>query len=306
MELYDHLLNEFKDVGLDYFIFWPYDEGGCSCKDCWPWGGRGYIEISKTIEPLVKKHFPACKKVLSAWCFENEDDKNPDGEWVGLAKALNEDKSWIDYIMADGHDYYFPGYLLEKGVPGNLPLLNFPEISMWGKFPWGGFGATPLPEHFQILWNMVKGKVAGGTAYSEGIFEDINKAIYSQFYWNPERNAEETVREYIAYEYAPEVIDEVMSVIRILEQNHQKRNSVTAEQALELIKLVDAMLPAHVRSSWRWRILYLRTVIDRELCQPDGGLKITALKTAFDELETIYHTNAGTLPSVRPPRAGKY
>jgi hypothetical protein len=75
---------------------------------------------------------------------------------------------------------------------------------------------------------------------------------------------------------------------------------------VEIIKKVDAMLPAIVRSSWRWRILYLRTIIDREMCQPNGEAKTRALKTAFDELESIYHTNEMTLSSVRPPRAGKY
>lgn len=36
LKLYDGLLDEFKEVGLDYFVFWPYDEGGCACQDCWP------------------------------------------------------------------------------------------------------------------------------------------------------------------------------------------------------------------------------------------------------------------------------
>jgi hypothetical protein len=34
LEMNDAILDEFKDVGLDYFCFWPYDEGGCACKDC--------------------------------------------------------------------------------------------------------------------------------------------------------------------------------------------------------------------------------------------------------------------------------
>lgn len=306
LQLYSRLLDEFKDIGMDYFIYWPYDEGGCACDQCSPWGARGFLKISKAIIPVIQKNFPECRIVLSTWSFENEDDNNPEGEWVGLTKALEQDRGWIDYIMADGHGYYFPKYPLEKGVPGGLPLITFPEISMWKKYPWGGFGATPLPEHFQTLWNTIKGKVAGGIPYSEGIYEDINKAIYSQFFWNPEKTAEETVREYIAFEYSPDVVDEVMSVIHILEANHKKRNPETTESAYEIVRNVNVKLPEDIQSAWRWRLLYLRVLIDRELCRGNNEKKIKALKTAFDELEQIYYTNSGTLERVRPPDIKRY
>lgn len=306
IQLYSQLLDEFKDIGMDYFIYWPYDEGGCACEQCSPWGARGFVKISKAIVPIIRKDFPECKIVLSTWSFENEDDNNPEGEWVGLTKALEKDRRWVDYIMADGHGYYFPKYPLEKGVPGGLPLLTFPEISMWGKYPWGGFGATPLPEHFQTLWNRIKGRVAGGTPYSEGIYEDINKVIYSQFFWNPEKTTEETVREYIAFEYSPDVVDEVMSVIRILEANHKKRNPETAEKAFEIVRNVNVKLPTRVQSAWRWRLLYLRILIDRELCRENDESKIKSLKMAFDELEHIYYTNSSTLRRVRPPDIKEY
>lgn len=51
---------------------------------------------------------------------------------------------------------------------GGLPLLNFPEISMWGRGPWGGWGANPLPSRFEGLWQQTKGFVLGGMPYSEG------------------------------------------------------------------------------------------------------------------------------------------
>ena len=301
MELYEKLLDEFSGDGLDYLIFWPYDEGGCACEHCWPWGGRGFLEISKEMAVLVREQVPGCRIVLSTWCFENEDDRNPDGEWAGLAEEMKKDRNWIDYIMADGHDFYFPKFPLEPGLPGDLPLLTFPEISMWGKFPWGGFGATPLPVHFQTLWDNVKGRIAGGTLYSEGIYEDINKALYAGFFWNPERTAEETLREYIAYEFSPGVIDETVMLIHLLEQNHSRRILETAEKALEIAEEIDKKLPEKSRQSWRWRILYLRSLIDLQLCLPADREKVDSLKKAYTELEKIYYTNEKTLRNVRPP-----
>ncbi len=74
---------------------------------------------------------------------------------------------------------------------------------MWGNWPWGGFGANPLPARFQRLWDQVKHVVQGGFPYSEGIYEDMNKAVVAQFYWDRDRSARATLEEYIAYEFGP-------------------------------------------------------------------------------------------------------
>ena len=43
------LLDEFADVELDYIKYWPYDEGGCGCKECWPWGAKGYLKLCQRV-----------------------------------------------------------------------------------------------------------------------------------------------------------------------------------------------------------------------------------------------------------------
>ena len=104
-------------------------------------------------------------------------------------------------------------------------MVNFPEISMYICDPWGGYGANPMPQHLQKLWDSSRRYLQGGFPYSEGSYEDLNKAICAQFYWQPDRTAEDIVREYIAYEYSPDVVEPVMQAINILEQNlpHSRR-----------------------------------------------------------------------------------
>ncbi len=304
LDLYSNLLDQFAEISLDYFIFWPYDEGGCACSQCWPWGGRGFPKLSREMETLIHRKFPESKIILSTWSFENEDDNNPDGEWTGLEKYLQRDNSWVDYIMADGHDNYFPKYILEQGVPGNLPLLNFPEISMFGMSPWGGYGSNPAPEHFQQLWNRIKHMASGGTPYSEGIYEDINKSIIAGFYWNRERKAEDVVREYLSFEFSADVAPEMMKVVKIFEQNHDRNNiHDSAILAFKLVSNAEIHLTPRVRSSWRWRIFYLRALIDKELYQRNGKLEGEVLKAAFAELTKLYHAeNAHSMP-IKPPEA---
>jgi hypothetical protein len=289
-QIYGELLNEFSDVGLDYFVFWPYDEGGCACEDCWPWGARGFVNISKDLAQEINARFPECKFIVSTWCFENENDENPDGEWVGLTKELNKDKSWADYLMADGHDDYFPNYILTKGVPGDLPLLNFPEISMFGQSPWGGYGVNPAPAHFEKLWSRVKNLAAGGAPYSEGIYEDLNKAIIAGFYWNLDRKAEDIVREYVGFEFSPDAADDLVAVVRIFEQNHNRREiNESALLAFEMVMHAEKLMTSGARKSWRWRIFYLRALMDKEIYEQNGKIESEILKSAFKELIAIYY-----------------
>lgn len=292
------LLEEFRDPGLDLVGYWPYDEGGCGCKGCWPWGARGYPKLCREVTRLVRELSPSAKIVVSTWTF----DTPPDGEWAGLRRSMEEHGAWADYVLADAHED-FPREPLDRGVPGHLPLVNFPEISMWGQNPWGGYGANPLPRRLQRLWDQTGRKLAGGTPYSEGIYEDLNKAVVAQLYWNPARPASETVREYVASEFSPDVVPEVTEAIGILEDNHPRdRIGPSAEHAFDLLERAQAKLSARVRTSWRWRILYLRGLIDRELLHTKGRLEGEPLRQAFDELTAIYHAeNAHSMP-IHPPR----
>jgi hypothetical protein len=55
------------------------------------------------------------------------------------------------------------------------------------------------------------------------------------------------------------------------------------------------------RKAWRWRILYLRALIDREMLRTKGELKSETLKQAFRELTTIYHAEEGHSMPIHPP-----
>ena len=289
-----------------YVCIWPYDAGGCGCVRCRPWGSNGFLKVAGPVAALARKKLPGVKIIVSAWMFD-------EAEWQGLAKAFAARKPWADYVLAEG---------TTRPMPGGLPMVGFPEISMYNTFPWGGFGATPLPRHVQRQWNAVKQRTAGGFPYSEGIYEDITKAVYSQFYWS-DRPAEETLREYVAYEYSPEVVDETVKVIATLEQNHHWRwwpgklegvkldlnwfpsrgakpqADPGAEEAYASVQKIDKKLAPRVRKSWRWRQLYLRALLDAEL-NANGGSPNDRCNKAFAELIAIYHAQNAN-PAIRPP-----
>lgn len=239
--------------------------------------------------------------ILGTWCYDVLDES--DGEWEGLAAALAEDRSWVDYIMADSHNE-FPEYPLTHGVPGGLPMINFAEISMWGRFPWGAYGANPLPARFQRIWDESKHALSGGLPYSEGIFEDINKVIFARFFWDKQASALESVREYIAYEYSPAVVDGVMEAIACLECTYPRAEwqDEDVERAYALLQQADQQLPVWARTAWRWRILYLRALIDSELIRHENVVT-DRCDNAYEELIRIFHLEDGWYCVTPPSRA---
>jgi hypothetical protein len=313
-----------KDVGIDHLVIWPYDAGGCDCEQCRPWGSNGFLRIAEAEADLFREQYPQGRVILSTWYFD-------DGEWAGLAERFREGPVWADYILADNALAHFPTFALEHGVPGDLPMVSFPEISMWdtgGWGPWGGFGANPAPGLLQRSWDQAGAKLAGGYPYSEGIFEDMNKVIALQFCWDASRKAVDTVREYAAFEYSPDVADDVATAVGILEANGPRllldqeagryelrrdeqgalrgvvrlsQPDAGAQHGFELLAAADRKLSTYARSSWRWRILLLRATIDKELVA-HSGLLTGECERATRELESIYHAENAP-PTVRPPYA---
>jgi len=285
------------DLQPKWVMLWPYDSGGCGCEQCQPWGHGGYLRIAEPLATLARQKFPGVNVMLSTWFFNGE-------EWAGLSRAFTTRPDWVDFLLAEpaflaGTPNAPPAY----PSPAKLPLVGFPEISMVGWPAWGGFGANPLPTRYEREWKAVKTQWQGGFPYSEGIFEDINKVLFASFYWKADITADEALREYIAFEYSPDVVDLVLPAIRMLEKNvrpHERVGSWSLK-ARELMEQADSRLTGQARQAWRWRILLLRARIDAQLYLNRGAMQGRVLHDAFQELTRIYHAQNAE-PAVKPPK----
>jgi hypothetical protein len=291
-----------------YICIWPFDQGGCSCDQCEPWALNGFLKCAKPISYAARQKLPGVKVILSNWYYKEHEK-----EALGKILATEED-SWVDYVMGP--------------VPGsNVPAVNFPEISMQGVKPWGGYGAIPIPNRLEYLPNldtihkfsspdMLFSPIIdnqGGWMYSEGLFEDMNKIMVLQEYWNPDQSVFEALREYAAYEFSSEVVEDVVSIVKILENNFPRDQiGSDALKAHALAEKVNTSLTSSVRKSWRWRILYLRALIDKEMHITKADMKGTflylqknqqrgaVLREAFAELTRIYHAENALKMWLRP------
>ena len=65
---------------MDYWFIAPYDNGGCTCAKCAPWGINGYLRMAELEASAYRTRFPNGKVILSHWYF----DRWGIGEWDGI------------------------------------------------------------------------------------------------------------------------------------------------------------------------------------------------------------------------------
>ncbi len=289
------MLEFFRDAQPDYVSFGAYDQGGCSCSACAPWGANGFLRVVEELIPVFKEVFPNAEFIISSWQFDTFTGTNV--EYEGLAKAFEEGLEDIRYLVAEPQ---YATYPFTHDM--HRPIIGFPEISMYQATPWGGYGANPLPGLIQTLWQRDGAKLAGGFPYSEGLYEDINKVMMLRLYRDGQP-PEDTIREYLAYEcgLGGEMLEKACRAIVDMEETLERewdrdsgehryviKRPEKAETIEKTMKEVHESLSEEVRQSKRWRLLYLRALIDGELVRSNFERNERVL-SYFKELVALLH-----------------
>jgi len=175
----DNYLRVFTDlreqgVTLGSLSACPFDYGGCACPQCAPYivaFGRLFAEI----HDLAKTFFPHVTARLIGWWWTREEheafarwaDEAQPGRFASLAAYVRYGETAPDVSAAlpaacERHAFVHIGY-------GDRPKPD----DLYG--PWGPTVApTRLPE---TVANLQDVGVTGFVAYSEGVFDDVNKAL---------------------------------------------------------------------------------------------------------------------------------
>ena len=308
------VMEAFSDVRLDYISVWPYDQGGCTCNKCAPWGANGFLKTLDALCELYAEVVPNSRVLCSTWFF----DRFVKGEWDAFNRAVNKKMNpRVEYLFGYfANDERVPEFIREGNMPAGKRMIAFPEISMYGALPWGGFGANPMPGRMEENYRENGGLYCGALPYSEGIFEDINKELMLAFYSGRSNSAEEVLREYARFELClnGELEDAFVQMVQGMEEtlNRAETDGVgmrvpwqrTVEHAYEEIRFIiekpdraaevealaeriDAFLPKRIRTGWRWRVLRLRARIDAELCAHDMHFS-EKFEESMEELKRIY------------------
>ncbi|MBR3641186.1 MAG: hypothetical protein IKN53_04050, partial [Oscillibacter sp.] len=268
------VLRELAPIGVDYMSFWSYDEGGCSCEKCWPWGANGQYNYAKRMSAEIRKELPNIQVIYSTWLYERAS--NQAGEWDAFYRRVKEDEAngegWIDLILVETRDHPSCKYVLEHGSPcERIRLVTFPDVAMMGQEPWGGLGGLVAPHQVRAEQTAYSAVTDGCFMYSEGKYEDMNKILCASVLWDADITDRETITDYCHYEFPGADASTFCRLIDLIERNHDRTNKFArlpadmdaAEEACRLAAEIDGQILPACRGSWRWRILYIRVFLDR-------------------------------------------
>eukprot|EP01043_Picozoa_sp_COSAG02_P101067 COSAG02_NODE_37133_length_446_cov_0.711816_1_plen_148_part_11 len=142
-------------------------------------------------------------------------------------------------------------------------------------------------------WDEHRDMIDGGMPYSEGIYLDMNQVMRQQQYWSG-RFTNETLLEYIRYEFGWAAADNVSRAVHILEttlgweagafpKGNDLAKNASTQHAFALLTGAMLTMTESAKASWRWRILYLRAQIDA-LSFRGKAANAGMLNASFDEL----------------------
>jgi hypothetical protein len=75
---------------------WPYDQGGCGCAECKPWGSNGFMQCVEQIGKLARQKLPGTKILLSTWYMDK-------AELASVMRQLGERKNLADGLVNEGN-----------------------------------------------------------------------------------------------------------------------------------------------------------------------------------------------------------
>jgi len=109
-------------------------------------------------------------------------------------------------------------------------------------------------------------------------------------YVDPTAKPDDILSRYCTYHFPGANPDDFVQLAYLMEENHVIRDMTVgrADEMVKLVKKMDGEILPSMRGSWRWRQVYLRALIDREIIR-EGRTDPASARTWFDELVDIYH-----------------
>ncbi len=257
----------------DVHIHWPYDQGGCGCAQCahapgrW---GKKFLEIGEKIAAVAREVNPAVQVVVSTWLMDETERK-------------------LVYAQCDARAGWFHGilshadHMREYTPPAQYSRAVFPEISMFDCYfcSYGSNGANPAPQRMAAEAQRVARAGWGTDLYSEGMYTDLNAAVYAGRLWNPDCDVTGILTEYTRYYFGQANVKAGSELICGLEttwgaQALLKAEAKTVAGLLAKARNLKAHLPRHRDAIDRWRMLLDRAEMDQlmKAAGPDRPLAI--------------------------------
>jgi hypothetical protein len=191
---YENLLADLARSGvrLSAICPCPYDFGGCGCKQCNPWI-LTYARLVKEIHAVALRYHPQVKIHMVGWWWA-ADEHRMFADWVD-----REDPGWVKQIFL--HIQYGATDVSNVGLPRGCQRGAFVHVAYAEQSAprdvYGHFGPVIAADRLQrTVADLAAHGATGVMAYSEGVLDDVNRAILAGLSSGKFRTSDEVLRAY--------------------------------------------------------------------------------------------------------------
>lgn len=232
------------------------------------------FERCRLIKETAQKYHPDVKLWISAQApheYKNWGEK--------FVEEIKKEPNYIDGIIY-GPNHAMSLCSLRKNVPQKYPLRFYPDITHsvrceypvhFDKDDWhyalaSSFGResiNPRPEEYSRLYKMTESFFIGSVSYSDGIHDDVNKAVFSALDFDKNAKISDTLKDYAnAYIYTADK-EEIAKCICLLEASWLGAPSANSSAEICLKKLLSlAQKDKELFKNFRFVMLLFRAECD--------------------------------------------
>ena len=209
---------------LDYCFIPGGDPGSLQADE--------FLKRCALISEIYKKHHPYGQMHISAQAPHKY--KN----WGELfVNGLSQKPDEFDMVIM-GPNHAYPMHELRKKIPCKYPMRFYPDIThnLRCEYPvnfqqddWhyafcntlSRESVNPRPTEMRTLNRIFSAYTIGSVSYSEGVHDDLNKAVWSALEWDKDADLREVILDYSRFFMWGANEEEIADVIFLLEKNWQ-------------------------------------------------------------------------------------
>ncbi len=191
---YTNLFTDLAKAGLNLTAInsCPYDYGGCACDQCKPWI-LTFAQLTLDIHQIARTHHPKVELHFIGWWWSAEEHKL-------FAQWMDEHAPGVAASMALHIPYDHTGVAdvpLPKGCRKHAFVhIGYPDRAS-PRDIYAKTGPVAAPKRLlETVGKLTAQSVTGVMAYSEGIYDDVNKALLGALFTGRQKTSGDVLRAY--------------------------------------------------------------------------------------------------------------
>lgn len=201
-----------------------------------------------------------------------------DAEWMDefLGIMRGDQPDWLTGIVF-GPQVRMSLPELRKAIPEQYPIRRYPDIThtIRCQYPVPDWDIAyvrtqdrevinPRPTQYANIFRLWQDEAVGFITYSEGVNDDVNKAVWSALGWDPDVDVTGVLREYGRYFIGAPYADDFAQILLALERNWSGPllTNDGVNTTLQQVCALEARVTPQVQLLWRFQQVVYRAHYD--------------------------------------------